>query len=593
MEKYLVQEKENSEKSSLVLSKQLFKLSLLRLVIGVMIIALILISYFNQQNWLVYICLCLLVLFIYLVYYYNKLNQQLNYYQSKTRVIKRYLDRFNQNWKNFEETGSQYVQENLEICKDLDLVGKNSLFQFLNIACSTNGKKRLLAKLLRNKLDYLQIIKEQQAVKELNDLHDFNIEIEIAGKMVKEYHLGEKAINNFLAVSKNYQIKYHHNWLNYVIPVLTIASIILFCFQVMTKLMLVMMAILVFGQLLSASIGLLKNREIFEYSAKLNSSLTYYLKVCTLVSKQDFKTDHLKAIQSDLNEALTGLKELEKISSMIKQRNNVLAFLLLNGLLLWDHRCYYRLNHWLDVFGNKLESWLFQIGELESLISLQVLMVAKENTCLPTIVDQNRPVLDFKEATHPLLNNDAVSNSFNMNHQVGIITGSNMSGKTTFLRTIGINLVLAYAGGPVMAKAFNCSLMALFTSMRIEDNIEGISTFYGELLRIKEIVEANRKGKIMIALIDEIFKGTNSVDRIIGARETIKQLSSNNIFTLITTHDFELCDLAKEGLYANYHFEEYYEDNQIKFDYKIKNGRSQTTNAQYLLKMVGIIEESN
>ena len=210
---------------------------------------------------------------------------------------------------------------------------------------------------------------------------------------------------------------------------------------------------------------------------------------------------------------------------------------------------------------------------------------------MPSIADEHKPVLEFQDAYHPLLaSNEAVANSFKMERQVAIITGSNMSGKTTFLRTVGINLVLAYAGGPVMAKSFTCSLMQLFTSMRIEDDIEGISTFYGELLRIKEIVEENRTGKVMTALIDEIFKGTNSADRIIGARETVKQLSSNNIFTLITTHDFELCELENEVSCTNYHFEEYYQDDKIKFDYRIKDGRSKTTNAQYLLKMVGIIE---
>ena len=276
---------------------------------------------------------------------------------------------------------------------------------------------------------------------------------------------------------------------------------------------------------------------------------------------------------------------------MIKQRNNLLAFLLLNGLLLWDRNCYSRLNQWIDDHGNQLEHWLKQIGELESLISLQVLIQTKTGVSMPSIADEHKPVLEFQDAYHPLLaSNEAVANSFKMERQVAIITGSNMSGKTTFLRTVGINLVLAYAGGPVMAKSFTCSLMQLFTSMRIEDDIEGISTFYGELLRIKEIVEENRTRKVMIALIDEIFKGTNSADRIIGARETVKQLSSSNIFTLITTHDFELCELENEVSCTNYHFEEYYQDDKIKFDYRIKDGRSKTTNAQYLLKMVGIIE---
>ena len=167
-----------------------------------------------------------------------------------------------------------------------------------------------------------------------------------------------------------------------------------------------------------------------------------------------------------------------------------------------------------------------------------------------------------------------------------------MSGKTTFMRSIGVNLVLAYAGGYCTASSLQVSLMELCTSIRTEDDVnEGISTFYAEILRIRQMIEVSRKQIPMISMIDEIYKGTNSKDRIFAARETIRKLSKPWSFTLITTHDFELCDLEHDAETdaGNYYFTEHYEDNQICFDYKLRDGRATTTNARYLLRMAGII----
>ncbi len=164
-----------------------------------------------------------------------------------------------------------------------------------------------------------------------------------------------------------------------------------------------------------------------------------------------------------------------------------------------------------------------------------------------------------------------------------------MSGKTTFLRTIGINLVLAYIGAPVFSDDMECSLLKIYTSMRITDDLKnGISTFYGELIRIKDIIDGAKIDKKMIFLIDEIFRGTNSKDRITGADTVIRNLSKAGVLGALTTHDLELCSISEDKRVRNYHFSEYYKDNKIYFDYKIREGKSTTTNAKYLMKIVGI-----
>lgn len=172
-----------------------------------------------------------------------------------------------------------------------------------------------------------------------------------------------------------------------------------------------------------------------------------------------------------------------------------------------------------------------------------------------------------------------------------------MSGKSTFLRTIGINLVLAYVGAPVCALSMTCSIFSIHTCMRTSDNLEkGVSSFYGELLRIKDILNSTKQDKQVFFLLDEIFKGTNSYDRHMGAKMLIKQLYNNGASGLVSTHDLELGSMEKdnETKIRNFHFREYYKGDKIHFDYKLKPGISTTRNALYLIKMIGIeTEDSN
>ena len=583
----LFQDELTKEKNDLANSS--LKLSIARLVIGLLIIGFLLGGNFAKKQLLLVLAIICLVIFIVLIFIHGKVAARLNYLTAQTIVVERYLARYSDEWKAFEETGTDYVETISGVMKDLDLVGNNSLFQYLNTASSLRGKKRLLEKLTRVDFDEKQIVQEQAAVQELSHNNTFVLTFETFGKMFEKPKVTERVIEEIEVGLKNLKIGRSWGFVRYLIPILTLVTIIMFCFDLYFKVVVIIAPVLIFGQLIIALINLRRHSLVFEQVSKLSQCLNNYQNMSHLVKETTFVSTHLSKQQEVLKSSSIAFDELKSISSAIKQRNNLVAFILLNGLLLWDINCQERFECWVRQYGAQLDSWLEAIAEIESLVSLQVLLHTKEITCFPNFHGQSKPYLEFSEAYHPLIANEQViANSFMMTSQVCVITGSNMSGKTTFLRTMGINLVLAYAGAPVLASSFDCALMKIFTSMRIEDDLNGISSFYGELLRIKEIVEANRQGGLMIALIDEIFKGTNSKDRIIGALETVKQLSTNNIFTFITTHDFELCELEHQVSCSNYHFSEEYQDNKIMFDYKIKQGRSQTTNAQYLLKMVGI-----
>jgi DNA mismatch repair ATPase MutS len=235
------------------------------------------------------------------------------------------------------------------------------------------------------------------------------------------------------------------------------------------------------------------------------------------------------------------------------------------------------------------------IASFEELSSFSAGSYTHQEECLPRFVDSS-PFLKALEVGHPMIRDaERVCNDVKMDseNRIFILTGSNMSGKSTFLRTLGTNLVLAFAGAPVCAREFVCSPMHVATSMRTHDNLEGhVSSFYAEALRIKSLLQLAATGQPLFFLIDEIFKGTNSHDRLLGAETVIRKLHSPHCLGLVSTHDLALADLANdpELKIRNFHFRETYQQDTLSFDYKLRPGTSDTTNGVYLFKMIGIID---
>ena len=292
--------------------------------------------------------------------------------------------------------------------------------------------------------------------------------------------------------------------------------------------------------------------------------------------------------------ASAGLRLLARLAAAVSWRRNFFFYFLANGLFVFDFAAGLLFERWCRREGARLAPALAVWHECEVLLSLSTLAVTQARTVFPVFLEGEAPRLTATALRNPLLPEEsAVANDASLTAGTTIITGSNMSGKTTWLRTLGMNAVLAWAGAPVCAAAFSLSPLALYTSIRVDDSLaEGMSTFYAELLRIKEMVAAERTGRPLLLLIDEIFKGTNSADRITGARAALAHLTNAHSITLVSTHDFELCDLeVPGGRVRNAHFEEQYQDGKIAFDYRLRAGRCQTTNAVYLLRLVGILDE--
>ena len=547
--------------------------------------------------------------FLLLVIYHGKLEEEQACLKDSQSVVKDYMARFDDGWKSFPVDGSRYLSDGFLEARDLDLFGKSSLYQYICTASTIWGQDQLALWLsLPGKGQApdsaLQIAQEmksrQQAVAELAQKPEFCMELEAGARRLREteYDKSRKMMDNFFQTLKvrNYFPMVYRILIRFF-PLLTLTFLFSALLGIYRYLTMPLFVLLAFVQLMSAFLGFYWNNKVLSPIYQMNKTITPYRKLFQLLEQESFDSPYLRELQKTLQKngtASAALKELEEISDSVCARHNIYAFVLYNGLFLHDYYCMERYGKWKDNYRDSLESWVKELGKAEALVSLSVICHTRKSHCLPVIVDFRRPILKASNIRHPLIKEPvAVGNDINLTHSSCIITGSNMSGKTTFMRSIGINLALAYAGGFCTASNLQLSLMELCTSIRTEDNVnEGISTFYAELLRIKQMIEVSKKQVPMISLIDEIYKGTNSKDRIFAAKETIRNLSRLYTLTLVTTHDFELCDLENDlGIDAkNYHFTEHYKGNRILFDYKLREGRCTTTNARYLLRMAGILK---
>lgn len=535
--------------------------------------------------------------FLTLVILHPRVLKKQEYYRSRTIILKQYVRRFSDEWQLSEEDGSRYLKEDYPPARDLDLFGKKSLYQYLCTAHTRQGKDLLAQWLTAPPPEPEEIRSRQQAVRELSQKQDFSFHLQTLGDLFEQESRKsrDEDMEKFLAYAESSEGGLHPvlKLVAWAVPLFTLAAILLAAFQLIP---LVTVPICIILQLLLAIPVQHKVQATLRPLFSFQDEVTAYEEIFKELDKNSFNCERLKTLQSRFSErsgARMGIRSLGSVCELAKIRHNPLLYLLGLCLCLWDYQCLNALERWKSRYGGQIRSWLSSVGELEALVSLSVLCQVRENHCFPEILPGDSPRIEARGLSHPLLSEEqAVGNPVSLRAKTCVITGSNMSGKTTYLRTIGVNTLLAYAGAPVCGQSFSVTRMAVFTSMRIEDDVSrGISTFYAEILRIRSMVEYAKKRLPMLVLIDEIFKGTNSADRVIGATQAIRRLSVPWAVTVVSTHDFELCALSEDETIraVNFHFSETYQKDEIHFDYTLKEGRCQTTNAQHLLRMAGIL----
>jgi len=558
---------------------------------AILILGLIFVFLRNYPIPLIIVGLVVLAINIFLWYFHYKIHQSLTMMSNTIAINKRHLYRISGKWVEFPDIGAEFINHEHQYSSDLDIVGKKSLFQFLNTTHTWYGRQAFVNDLLQPKYTKKTLLLRQQAIKELSKDMDFLNQMEHSFSKIGLH----KSMENLVKELKDTQMFIKNRMLKRVLMYmpLVILSFAVGVFLLNLESMYIPAVTLIAMQALVWISGIIQTKRYLAGISRLPYKLNVYCEVIELIKGKNLESEILQRVQAQLGtsqvSAQQAIKELNKIADMVSFQYNPIIWAVLNVAFLWDIGCSIRFEQWKIKYAHLAEGWFLALGEMESLLCFSMLPNVCNNISLPSVTKERKIIA--QNLGHPLIpNNIRVNNDITSIDDIFIISGSNMSGKTTFMRTVGINLVLACAGSFVCAKTMTFPLVEVITSMRIADDLnEGISTFYAELKRIKRIISLAEKNPHMIFLIDEIFRGTNSVDRLSGARAVLNKLNNMGVLGIITTHDLELCDITiKLKRIKNYSFSEKYHNNQIHFDYKLKQGKSTTTNANFLMKMVGI-----
>ena len=594
---YQIREKRYSEQFNKA-KQQCNILSNLRLVASLGIIFGAIFFYFEYRYLGGLFSAVALVAFVIFIIQHEKVKKRKELAFSLAKINRQAIDRFNGKWVEFTDNGEEYVDQKHHYSVDLDIFGQASVFQWINNTFTFLGRKFLRNSLTEPERDIIKIKARQAAINELAGKLDWRQHFLAEGSSV------ENGMNNpesLLTWVENENHLFRQPWLVWGVRFLSLATLVSLLLPILMGIgFLYITGILLLTQLVLFIIGFrsyLKTNKVTDLN---NDAILTFQKLLTKIERENFESKYLSELKSSLidsngNYASKQINELSFIVDMMSFKYSPLIYFLFNVIFLLDYHCMIALEKWKKKSGYSVRTWLTVIGKLEEISSLTTIRYDNPNWCNPQLTNSKQN-LSAKNMGHPLLiSNARVCNDLNIkgSGNVLLITGSNMSGKSTLLRTVGLNLVLAYIGAPVCASDFKCSIMDIYTSMRVNDNLEKkISSFYAELLRIKTIIKAASENNSIFFLLDEIFKGTNSKDRHIGATAVIRKLSKMSAVGLVSTHDLELGELEidKDIDVENYHFSESYINNQIVFDYKLNPGVSKTTNAIYLIKMIGIDE---
>jgi len=529
-----------------------------------------------------------LVVFIIAVNRYLKLQAKIKYHKMFQKINDDEIA-FLEGAKTFAN-GQEFQNPQHAFSYDLDLFGRHSIFQFINRTGTFLGKTQLAQDL--QTIPTKETIKERQkAIQELASNIDFRQHFQTLAHLADTSEHEDTAIKKW-AESKIAQPKHIFKVLAIIVPILFFVSLIAFLFHLhplasQMAIFFLSMNLLLTGLMTSSII-----KEIGK-SDKIANSLQQYAQMIKAFEMTTFQSIALKNIQSKLQiadrQATAVMGELANLFEKLNTIANLFIFIAFNGTFQYQFWVHHRLLKWKKKNQNYLWTWIQMIGEVESLNSLANFAYNNQEYTYPQISNE----IKFTQLGHPLISKEKrVRNSIDFSKQSFVIlTGSNMSGKSTFLRTVGINLVLSYAGAPIDAqKAVVCPL-PLWVSMRLTDSLsDSESFFFAEVKRLKEIVTEAEKQPIFV-LLDEILKGTNSDDKKTGTVGVIEKMHQYQVKGMIATHDLEVCAITEKypDDMVNKRFEVEIINNELHFDYTLKDGICQNKNATFIMKKMQII----
>jgi hypothetical protein len=500
------------------------------------------------------------------------------------------------NRTNIYHNGSWFVNDKHYYASDLDVYGDGSLFLLINRAATFPGIIKL-AKWLNAPESKDVILSRQQAVKEIASKNDWKIDMQ--AHLVFSIKQQKEQIKNLLHyLTIPIELK-DQKWLavySKIAPYLLFVAILIAVFYAPARYFAGVLALANVRIVVSQAKTVNKTDLI---AGKIGGSLKHFVSAFKSIENEKWESGYLNTQSGRIKyagaQAISArVEELSKLINQLNYRLNVVASFVLNTFFLWDIRMVIAIEDWKKNNQQNLEEAFDVIAEFEAIISLTSLRINYPDWCFPEIAEGNGYTVSAKQIAHPLINIDnRVANDYELEDtfKIDIITGSNMAGKSTFLRTIGINTVLALCGAPVCAASMQVSVVTVLSYMRIKDSLnESTSTFKAELDRLQMLLAAVDSDAKIFFLIDEMLRGTNSVDKYLGSKAVIKQLISKKGVGMVATHDLQIAELEKQypDYIRNFYFDIQVKDGEMLFDYKIKHGECKTFNASLLLKQIGI-----
>lgn len=533
-----------------------------------------------------------LLLFAFLVRWHNRIIQKKILAKTLMEVNEVELKVLDHDFTSFDD-GQDLNEVDHPYTHDLDVFGKGSLFQYLNRCVTLAGRARLGDYLKFPDLSRLRIRDRQEAVEELAPLMEERQNFQVQGKLAAEQKDDTERLKAWMDVPAYFD----RPWFRFLLifnPAFVIGSIIGIATGHFAP------QVLLFPIFLSLSIvGNYYKRinKVHDLLDKQSGLLKKYQVMFDGIENQHFRSSELKDIQEQLktpkSSASAENRKLSTIARAFENRNNFLVAILLNVIFLWDILQSVKMERWRDQNKAYFNQWLEALSHFDALNSLATLRYNRPDLHFPEIA-QDDFVYEAKGAGHLLIPVEKrVDNpiEFNSWKEFQIITGANMAGKSTYLRTVGSNLILAMAGAPVCAQQLRFSPVQIFTSIKTHDSLlENESYFFAELKRLKAIITRLEKKEKLFIILDEILKGTNSKDKQTGSMALVEQLIELGASGIIATHDLvlgTLVDRFPEHI-KNRCFEVEFQNNRLIFDYQLKNGVSQNLNATFLMKQMGI-----
>ena len=528
-----------------------------------------------------------IAVFLFLVSRHTDLQYQRDFVKELIAINTKEINVMKGDYFDLDE-GFSYENPNHFYSYDIDLFGKGSFFQFVNRTVTQEGTHEFAHQLTLNNIENIE--QKQNGIKELADMPKWRHEFSAIGSLVK-VQFPAKQILHWI---QNYQSVLPKS-MAYLPRIFTLISGILVALVLLGVLRYPVLIVWFFIGWGISGFYVKKVNALYKEAGKVKETFKQYHQLLNTIENTSFSSEILikqqKSIQTETEKASVIFRKFSKILDSFDQRNNMIMALVGNGFVLWDLHHAFKVESWLNAYQHKIEDWFEVIAFFDAQNSLANFAFNHPDYVYPTLTtDKN--IIQAQQLGHPLLKKDnRVDNDFLIeNHQFFIITGANMAGKSTFLRTASLAIVMANIGLPVCAKSFHYSPIKLITSMRTSDSLaDDESYFFSELKRLKFIVEEIKKDNYFI-ILDEILKGTNSVDKAIGSKKFVQKLVASHSTGIIATHDLSLCEIENElTAIKNYYFDAEIINDELHFDYLLKKGICQNMNASFLLKKMGIV----